>query len=210
MVTVTSDGLVHHWAQGPLDVLKVRPFWAKRQDGWHSYDAKFYWFLEKVEGTTRAKALRELYQELRHPQSWERCGVRWVRTMDRAKANILICIVPGANTPCGPNAGGCYCDPILHGRAGQGGYCEFDKPAAYLGVDFIDLPGWAELVNMELCGHGTFRMHDMYMGEGHGGYEGVMGTWDSAAKTAFRPTDAEIEATLRWREGLAVHVHEHY
>ena len=188
--------VVHHWEQGPQDVLKVSPFYASRRDGSHRYEWKFYWYLDRVIGTTQQSALKAIYDVLRHPQSWERTGVRWARTTDRSKANIVVSVIPMDTTYCGQGAAGCYCSD-----------CE-NKPTAELGREYLG-QRFAELVNMELCGHGTFRMHDMYTGPAHTGYQGVMGTWESAGKTDYYPTDNEIEWAKLWLVASAQYVHPH-
>ena len=189
--------VVHHWAQGPQDVLKVAPFTARRQDGPHRYEWKFYWYLDRLNGTTKQQALTAIYDVLRNPQSWERTGVRWVCTQDKRKANILVSVIPMNGTYCGQGAAGCYCEN-----------CE-SQATSELGAEYQGSSSFAELVNMELCGHGTFRMHDMYTGPAHAGYEGVMGTWESAGKTQYYPTDDEIEWAKLWLDGQAQYVHPH-
>ncbi|MEK6252007.1 MAG: hypothetical protein AABM43_08710 [Actinomycetota bacterium] len=60
---------------------------------------------------------------------------------------------------------------------------------------------------MELCGHGTFRMNDMYTTQ-HQPYEGaVMGTWGDAGKTVYYPNDNEIQWAKAWLAGEAQFVH---
>ena len=190
--------VVHHWEQGPGNVSKVAPFWAKRRDGWHQYEWKFYWYLHKVEGTTRSKALRAIYGVLRNPYSWERCGVRWIRTMNPTRAHIRLSVIPAATTACGAGAAGCYWGGHPYGKGAE------------LGVEYIDSPFWAELVGMELQGHGTFSMHDMYIGEGHGGYIGVMGNGGFAQLPAYYPTMDEILWTKQWLLGQALYVHREH
>lgn len=189
--------VVHHWTQGQQDVLKVAPFSARRSDGYHPYEWKFYWYLDRVEGTTRGQALTAINGVLRHAKSWERTGVRWVRTQNKKKANILVSVIPEKTTYCGRNAAGCYCED-----------CE-RQPTAELGVEYLGSSSFAEVVNMELCGHGTFRMHDMYAGPGHSSYQGVMGTWASAEKTHYYPTADEIRWAKLWLQGQAQYVHQH-
>lgn len=182
----------HHWEQGPQDVQRVPKFWiAKREYQW-----KFRWYLDKVEGCSRPTAIAAIYTVLRHPLSWERTGVRWVRTPYRERANILVNVVPQDTTACGPGSAGCY----SWGRYGP--------PTAAVGVEHIYNPQkFAELVNMELCGHGTFRMLDMYNAvHQQEPYEGVMGTWSDAAKTAYFPSDTEIAAAQLWLQGRATEV----
>lgn len=201
-----EEQVPHHWAQGPLDVRKLRKtVYVKRatQDGTRSsaINWEFLWYLNDVEGTTRAKANAAIRRVLYHPLSWERSGCRWRQVWRAAEADILVNVIPQDKTVCGPGSSGCY----SWGFRGP-------KPIAEMGVEFIDNPpSFAELVNMELCGHGTFRMHDMYAGQGHDAvaYTGCMGTWHGAAKTNYYPDDDEITAAKLWLEGQAKYVHEH-
>lgn len=165
---------------GPLDVTKTRRGW------------RFYWYLDKVEGVDRRKARRAIRKVLRHPRGWKRTGVKWVRTMDPTKANILVSVIPQDTSPCGKGSAGCY-------SWGNG------TPRADLGVEHIDHADmFAELVNMEICGHGTFRMTDMYQGEGHNPdtYRGVMGTWAGSKLTGYMPSDQEIQSAIDWLHGV--------
>lgn len=75
-------------------------------------------------------------------------------------------------------------------------------------------PETARLVNMELCGHGTFRMFDMYAGSPHDSskYHGIMGDSHDAIHASHDwPTDREIEWAVRWLKGETPshYVHAH-
>lgn len=187
--------LPHHWAQGPADVRPVRPF----NERGHRFEWKFYWYLDKVEGTSRRQALTGIYQVLHHPLSWERTGVKWVRTYLPWRANVRLRVIPRDATVCGPGSGGCY--------SWGGGR----TPLAEVGVEYMGTPAFAEILNMELCGHGTFRMHDLYIDhpELADTYTGVMGTWGQAAKASYYPSDGDIEGARLWLEGRAPNVHDH-
>lgn len=187
-----SGPLPHHWEQGPQDVKRVRPF----NERGRRFAHKFYWYLERVEGTSRRQALTAIYEVLHHQRSWERSGVKWVRTYLPWRANVRLRVIPRDTTVCGPGAGGCY-------SWGTG------TPLAEVGVEYLGTAAFAEILNMELAGHGTFRMLDMY-NEVHQRipYEGVMGTWGDAAKTAYYPSDSEIESAKAWLQGRAAIVHE--
>ena len=171
-----------HFFQGP-GPMDVEP----HGKGW-----KFHYFLDKVEGATRKEALAAIRRVLKDPKGWARTGVRWVHTTDQAKANIIVNVVPQDSSPCGKGSAGCY---------SWGG----DKPQADLGVEHInDASTFAELVNMEICGHGTFRMTDMYQGDPHSPatYVGVMGTWAGVAKASNEPSEQEIISAQQWLAGL--------
>ena len=191
----------HHWAQGPMDVHKVQRFY---RDG-RTFDWKFYWYLDRVVGTTRRKALQRITDVLRNGPSWERTGARFVRTIAKQGANIWVSVIPEATTYCGQGAAGCYCASCDQANPG--------RATAEIGVEYIDRPGfWDELVNMELVGHGVFRMADMYVGDATGGhasdvYVGVQGTWFGAEKSGYYPSDAEIEDAKLWLQGKAPEVH---
>lgn len=178
---------LHFWTRGPQDVVPVKPFTL----GGQRFQWKFSWFLERVEGVSRRAALRAIYQVLRDPRSWERVGVRWVRTMDRARANIVVRVIPMATTVCGPGAAGCY----------SSGYEADGKPVAELGVEYLGKPEFAELVNMELCGHGTFRALDMYNPIHQPYVGGCMGTWSDARPYGYYPSETEIAAVKAWLAG---------
>lgn len=172
---------VHFFAgPGPLDVRRVS------RNRW-----RFNWYLDIVEGTSRARALKAIYAVLKHPRAWTRTGVSWVRVREPSKADILVSVLPQDKTACGKGAAGCY-------SWGQG------TPRAEVGVESINDPDmFALLVNMELCGHGTFRMTDMYQGNTHdpAHYVGVMGTGRGAQSTGFYPSDAEVASAVEWLRG---------
>lgn len=175
----------HHWQQGPADVHPVKPF----TNGGRRYAWKFYWCLDKVVGTSRSAALRGIYSVINAPQGWARAGVRWVRTMDPAKADILVRVIPQDTSVCGPGSAGCY----SWGSSG--------KPVAEIGVESLGNPFELRVVlGMELCGHGTFRMADGYL-KVHQPYVGVLGTWDQARAVDGYPTDEEIAGAQQWLKG---------
>lgn len=178
---------------GPLDVRSVRKKRVRTRDGtYKTCNREFLWYLDKVEGTTRTKALDRLYDVLLASNGFIQTGVHWKRVFSRAEANILVRVIPMATTVCGPGAAGCY----------SWGY-EYDgKPVAEMGVEYIDNEGpWAALVNMELSGHGTFRADDMYF-DVHMPYAtGVMGTWEAMARAGYMPTQQEVADAVTWLEG---------
>jgi len=189
----------HHWLQGPQDVTPVRPFTARDSAGTPlRFAYRFRWLLERVEGTTRREAVRAIYAVLRHPRSWERAGVRFVRTFAREDAHILVRVIPADRTVCGPGSAGCY----------SWGYEPDGKPVAEIGVEYLP---WSEslavILGMELCAHGAFRAADMYS-PAHQPYEGVLGDWAAAARAGYYPTDAEIADAREWLAGRAPFIHD--
>lgn len=190
-MTQPTDGLVHHWEQGPGDVHRVK--------GSKQYPWKFWWYLDSViplpgQSLSRKSVLRTMYSVLNHPRSWERSGVQFVRTMSRAKADILVRFGPAGNSVCGSGAAGCF--------SWKGG-----KKLAYIGVEYAAWPeAMIYIIGMELCGHGTFSMLDHY-NPVHQPYTGSMGSWDDAAKGGYFPTDTEIQCAKAWLRGEAVHIH---
>ena len=192
---MTQSNMPHHWEQGPGDVHSV----PRRRWAW-----KFRWYLDSVvappgQTLSRRQALQLMYYVLNHPQSWERTGVQFVRTTNRALADILVRFGPQDLSACGPGSAGCY----WWDSTAQ-------KPIAYIGSEHIGNPNFmAELINMELCGHGAFNMWDMYTPEHQPYPGGVMGTWEDARKTDYFPSALEIEAAKTWLRGEAPHVHWH-
>lgn len=177
----------HFWERGPGALARLpRPIYARgRRIEW-----RFRWFLNVVEGTSRAVAARSIYAVLRHQRSWERAGVVWSRTYDRAVADAWVNVLPMDKTACGPGAAGCY----------SWGYAEH-PPLVEIGVEYVgDAAAWATILNMELCGHATFKALDMY-NPAHQPYAGSLGTWSEALKVSGYPTDTEIAAARQWLRG---------
>ncbi len=182
----------HHFFQGPMDVHRVaNPYLLRLRAGSRQrITHRFRWYLDRVEGTTRRKALKRLYDHLLHPKGWAQMGVHWVRITDRRYANIIVRVIPQSELVC-EGAAGCY----------SWGYEPDGKPAAEVGVEYIDREGpWNVLVGMELCGHGTVRMDDGYLTP-HQPYVGSMGTWSQAAAAGYLPTAQEIESGRMWLRG---------
>lgn len=192
-VRAASSYPLHFFARGPKDVRSIPKRYIRRRDGGaFTCTYEFRWFLDRVEGTTRAKAITRLYDVLLAPNSWSRAGVHWKRVMDRAQADIIVRVIPQDATVCGPGSAGCY----------SWGYEADGKPVAEIGVEHIDRPGpWASLVNMELIGHGTFRADDQYLAVHQPYVGGVMGTWADMARASFYPTDQEVEDSKTWLKG---------
>lgn len=176
---------------GPMNVTRIPRRRIRLRDGtYRTCSWEFRWYLERVEGTTRTKALRRVYDVLLDPRGWTRAGVHWKRVIDPARANIRVSVLPQDLTVCGPGAAGCF--------SWGGGR----TPLAEMGVEYIDRPGpWASLTNMEMVGHGTFKADDMYFAIHQPHLVGVMGTWAAMARAGYMPTDAEIADTMTWLEG---------
>lgn len=179
---------VHHWEPGPQDVPKLsKPVYQRGRKFTHRYR----WYLHEVRGTTRSRAAEAMYEVLHHQFSWERTGVLWTRTYDPGLAHIWVSFVPMSETPCGSGAAGCY-SWGYHGR----------PPQADIGVEYMDDKGaLAELINMELIGHGTFRMLDMYNAVHQPYAGGCMGTWADAARFGYYPSQQEIDCAVEWLKG---------
>ena len=182
----------HHFFQGPMDVLPagLDDYLLRLRDGSKvRITHRFYWYLDRVEGTTRRKALKRLYDHLLHPQGWAQMGIHWVRTTDRELAQVWVRVLPQDTSVCGPGSAGCY----------SWGYDA--RPVAEVGVEYIDREGpWNVLVGMELCWHGTVRGDDMYLAP-HQPYYGSMGTWANAAAVNYLPVPAEIQSGKEWLAG---------
>lgn len=184
----------HFWKNGPEPARALpAPRRVKTRNGrYQTCTHEVLWFLDRVEGDERHWALARLYDVLLDPDGWIRTGVHWKRVMRREEAGILVRVIPMATTVCGAGAAGCY----------SYGYERDFKPVAEMGVEAINAPGeWRVIVGMELCGHGTVKMEDMYTSDHVTGYVGSMGTWQAAEAVGYRPTRAEIEAATQWLAG---------
>ncbi len=189
---------------GPMNVHPVPRKRVRRRGSttWHVCTWEFRWYLDRVEGTTRTKALSRIYDVLLAPNGWIRAGVHWKRVMNRADADILFRVIPQDTTVCGPGSAGCY----------SWGYEADGKPVAEVGVEYIDRDGpWASLIGMELQGHGTFRGDDMYFNINAPYPVGVMGNWEAMARAGYYPTDQEIADSKTWLRGEtpAARIHRH-
>lgn len=195
---------LHFWAAKPVWQNNVerlpQPIYRKQADGTsRRYDWRVRWYLDRCEGADRAAATKAIRAVFRHPRSWERTGVRYVQTLDRAKANVVLRVVPDGQTVCGANAAGCM------------SWSSGETIVADVEAQYITRPdAWAAIWNMEVGGHSTFTAHDEYIN--HPGYTcGVQGDWNAAACAGFYPTDAEIDQCVVWLAGNAPPevVHDH-
>jgi len=187
---------VHFWSQGPLDVIKLDEPVEKNGI---TYTHKFYWHLLRVKDVDYDVAKRSIRDILRSSYGWARAGVMYLHTKDPEKANILVEVVPAAETACGANSAGCYA-------------WNMDSPKPVASMDpryFHEHHFWRVLVNMEIGGHGTFRMWDMYMPNHQPYTHGVMGTADVADRNHGWPSAGEIDAAKKWLAGQASNVHRH-
>jgi hypothetical protein len=176
---------------GPMNVRRIAPRRIRLRNGTYLRCTwEFRWYLDYVEGCSKYKALTKIYDVLLHPSTWSRSGVHWKRVLDRSQADILVRVLPQDKTVCGPGAAGCY--------SWGGG----KPPVAEMGVEYIDRPGpFAALTNMELLGHGTFRVDDQYFAVHQPYPTGVMGSWQSMAAAGYYPTHEEIESSKQWLRG---------
>ena len=187
---IVSPIPLHFWERGPGDTPRVaKPYKLVLRDGSQvRITHRMPWALGRVEGMTRSAALKAIYGVLLHPRSWSRTGVHWPRVTDPRKAKIIVNIVPEGETVCGANASGCY--------SWGGGR----TPWAEVEAQYVANPGaFAMILGMELCGHGTFSVHDAYIN--HPGFIGSMGTWAAARQVGWFPTRQEIEAARTWLRG---------
>lgn len=187
--TATDPQTPHHWEQGP----------GKVTTRLHDDRLVVRWYLDRVAPSLgRHDAADSVRKVLKDPRGWERAGIVFSQTYRLAQAHLWVSVIPMDTTVCGKSAAGCYSE--APGRA----------PWAELGVELLADEGqWAEVVNMEIGGHGVFAMSDMYLGAGHerATYAGVMGAWSGAAKTAYYPSDEEVEDARQWLAGQAPYIH---
>lgn len=183
----------HFWRGGPQTWrLLVKPKWVKTRGG-NSVKVthEVRWYLDRVKGVTTAKALSRIYDVLLHPSGWIRAGVHWRRVARREQADLILRVIPSAETVCGAGASGCF----------SWGYEADRKPVAEMGSEYIDNdPAWQVITGMEVCGHGTFAAEDMYDAR-HQPYLGVLGTWRSAASVGYQPTLSEIKHARQFIAG---------
>ena len=107
---------------------------------------------------------------------------------------------PANESACGAGSAGCYWWTAVGDPTGKGYY------VAYIGIDWIDdMAAMRYIVNMEVAGHGCFRMLDMY-NPVHQPYTGSMGSWTDAAKSDYWPTQKEIVSAKAWLKGEAPNV----
>jgi len=208
MATLSGDGLVHHWAQGPQDVtLLYAPITYFERNWTH----QFTWCLEDTQAVkAMGKAGRDNlryavnYTLNLHGQSWSRSGVYFSEVQDREKAHIILRV--SDDKVLGPDglawAAGWYYHE--HGDA----IAQITAQPERLGGYSAFYPGFAYVLGMEIAGHGCFRMHDMYTLP-HIPYTGAMGGWDEAMKSQGYPTQLEIDCAKAWLAGTAAHVHDH-
>lgn len=192
------DGLVHHWAQGPLDVEPLDP----ERTQW-----EFCWYLETPDAVPNVSAgiLSDAIDFLlnRLPQGWHRSGVHFRQVDHIAEAHIVLRFTD-ASPPDWPDLpwspGWYYHDSRINKNVAQ-----VTPRREY----FDHTTSLAYIVGMELAGHGCFRMWDMYISE-HEPYPlGSMGGWAAALANNGFPTDLEIECAKAWLEGAAVQIHSH-
>ena len=203
--TATSDGLVHHWRQGPADLVRLYApitYWEKR------WEWQFCYFLETptaILGVSPEDLRAQIHYTLNmHGLSWSRSGVYFSEVQDIAKAQIVLRFTDAAPAQWPDLAGFSglyYHDPAIGKNVAQ---------VTNQRAVFDDGPLFAYILGMELAGHGCFRIWDMYTAE-HSPYpEGAMGSHAAAIVNFGYPSLAEIAGTKLWLLGDdAVQVHDH-
>ena len=182
----------HFWRGGPVTWRKLPKPRRVRARGGTVLPAQYEvrWFLERVQGTSRATAAKRLHDVLLNPHGWLQAGVHWKRVARRDQATIIVRVIPAGQTVCGGNAAGCF----------SWGFEADGLPAAENGVEYIDNDGaWNVIVGMELCAH-PLSADDMYDAR-HQPYLGVLGVWQSAAQVGYVPTRAEIAGVRAQLDG---------
>jgi hypothetical protein len=183
--TIDPARLLHHWQAPPGPAVRAsRPYRVRVRDGTtRVVQWRMPWYLDRVEGCSRSKAITRLYDVLLDPRGWINAGVHWVRVRNRAQAKILFRVIPAAETVCGPGSAGCF----------SWGYPD-GKTIAENGVEYIDRDNaWQAITGMEAQGHGTFLAHDLYINHPEfNAIPTVMGTWKSMAQAGYRPTEADL------------------
>lgn len=195
---MTSDGLVHHWAQGPRDLVRLnqeRPQW------------EFRWYLETpdaIPGITSHELQAAIHWVLNYnPKAWSRASVVFSQVEAITEAHLVLRFTdtPPARWPNLTGFAGLYYhDDAIGKNVAQvtAQRAIFDHP-----------PSFAYILGMELAGHGCFRMWDMYIIEHEPYPVGSMGGWAAALANEGYPTELEIECAKAWLRGEAVHVHDH-
>ena len=204
LAALEADGLVHHWVQGPRDVVPLYApirFWEVR------FDWQFCWFLETPDAipgvSSEELAYKVNYTLNVHGLGWHRSGVHFsqIDTMDRAQIVLRFTDRPPPPFPDMTNfLGAYYYDPGIGKNVAQvtAGRGYFDTPSVF-----------AYILGMELAGHGCFRMWDMYIPEHEPYPSGSMGGYEAAMKSWGFPSELEIESAKAWLQGKAIHVHSH-
>lgn len=182
----------HFWRDGPVTAQAIPRRRVRTRAGTYATCThEVRWFLDRVAGVSRARAIARVYDVVLDPDGWIQAGLHFKRVTSRADATILVRVIPQDETVCGPGAAGCY----------SYGFEPDGLPCAENGVEAIDTEGpWRVIVGMELCGHGGVKMEDMYTAD-HQPYTGSMGDWSACARVGYRPTRAEIEGARQWLAG---------
>ena len=204
MQPLESDGLVHHWTQGPRDVVPLYApirYWEKR------WEWQFCWYLETPDafpGVSGEELAEKVHYTLNmHGLGWRRSGVFFSQVDSIEKAHIVLRFTDSP-PPDYPNMTGFlgvyYADRGIGKNVSQvtARREHFDNPTTF-----------AYILGMELAGHGCFRMWDMYISEHEPYLLGSMGGWAAAERSFGFPSETEIQCAKAWLKGQAVHVHSH-
>lgn len=178
----------HCWDAGPGP---ARPLARPYARGGVRYTHRLRWCLDRVAGTTRTRAARQVAGVLAAPGGWRRAGLVCTRVWRPADADILVRVIPRDTTACGPGAAGCWSWDGVPG----------EPAVAEIGVEYLDDPvAFATIANMEIVGHGVGHFLDMYNPQ-HQPYRGSLGTWEQARTVGGFPTAEEIDALRLWLQG---------
>lgn len=185
---------LHHWQAGPgrIAVPLAKPY----RRGGVKITHRVRWYLDRVEGTTKATALTAIYLVLNDPRGWWRSGVAFSRTFDRAAATVELSVIPMANTLCGAGAAGCFCDGCRTKPDGS------PLAAAECAAEYVTDPYlFAAVLNMEIGLHAAFSGLDMYVQAEQPYQHGVAGNWSDNAINGGFPTDEEVVWAREWLDG---------
>ncbi len=202
-------GYSHHWQQGPGALRRYRsPVTRKSVErNGHVCTHYFRYYLLEVGGhpikdghrvaTPSSEAVAsKLRSILQSDKGWIRAGIRFYRVSNPANADVFVCISPLSDSACnatGGGAPGCY-------------WTQDGKRFIHVAMDYFYLPQFIRTTNHEF-GHAAIWAHDMYKGEGHDLYNGVMGKLYYDGQQNFWPDEGDIEAAVLFKEGQAPIVH---
>ncbi len=202
-------GYSHHWRQGPGALRRysspVTRLSFERNP--HVCTHYFRYYLlevsgqpikdgERVDAPSVEVVARKLRSILQSDQGWIRAGIRFYRVSNPANADVLVVIRPLSESACnqgGGGAPGCYW--TVHGLK-----------FIHVAMDYFYLPQFIRTTNHEF-GHASIWAHDMYKGEGHDIYNGVMGKLFYGGQSNYWPDEGDIEAGVLFKEGRAPIVH---
>ncbi len=204
-------GYVHHWRQGPGALRRYSsPVTRQSVEGTeHVCTHYFRYFLdpESVNGQPIKDGRRvatpsvesvawKLRSILQSDKGWIRAGIRFYRVSNPANADVFVRISPLSDSACNANGGGapgCY-------------WTRDGTRYIHVAMDYFYLPQFIRTTNHEF-GHASIWAHDMYKGEGHDIYNGVMGKLFYDGQRNYWPDEGDIETAILFKEGRAPIVH---